>query len=212
MSRILEAVYNTQRHAEETKVNVESIGGHLTATLDKGHDSIESAFADWLGLAAQMDPYNSGKTVVETRTSYPIVNICNLWHNQLYGNRTLAEADAEEKLEFPNNAYCSLQNLRVRSRQWDAVRDEEDGMQGPSAAKDTAYLNLEEATLWNNYCLANYSLATKMFEEIFSTPFVYKPYDQKPRTIVGSANAKRLAEERKALKAQRAATSNMAQR
>lgn len=205
MSRILEAVYNTQRHNDDAKINIEAVGGHLVAELDNGQNAITSAFADWIDLAARMDPYGSGRTVVETRTSYPITNICNLWHNQLYGNRTLAEAQREEKLEFPNNAYSSYQNLKVRQQQWEAVKDEEDGMQGPSASKDTAFLNLEEATLWNNYCLANYSMATKLFEEIFSMPFVYKPYDQKPRTITGSANAKRLVEERKALKAKREA-------
>lgn len=211
MSRILEAVYNTARN-DESKVNIEQVGGHLTAEVDSGHEAIASAFADWLDLAARMDPYSSGKTVVETRTSYPITNICNLWHNQLYGNRTIAEAQREEKLEFPNNAYCSYQNLKVRQQQWENIKDEEDGMQGPTASKDAAYLNFEEAQLWNSYCLANYSMATKLFEEIFSMPFVYKPYDQKPRTIAGSANAKRLVEERKALAAKRAAESGMANR
>lgn len=204
MNRILEAVYNTARN-DETKTQIESTGGHLTVAIDKGHDSIASTFADWLELSARMDAYNSGKTVVEARTSYPVTNICNLWHNQLYGNRTLAEAQLEERLEFPNNAYCSYQNVKVREQQYEAVKDEEDGMQGPSAEKDTAFLNKEEAVLWNAYCLANYHAACTLFEEIFAMPFVYKPYDQKPRTIAGSANAKRLAEERKALLAKRAA-------
>lgn len=213
MSRILEAVYNTQRHADDSKVNLESGTGHLTKVIDKGNDSMVSAMADWLSLATQMDPNANGRTMVEMRLSYPITNLCNLHHQQLYGNRTIEEAQLEQKLEFTNNAFCSFQNLRVRQNQWENVKDEEDGMQGPSAQKDQAFLNFEEAQLWNNVCMANYRAATALFEEIFAEPFVYKPYDQKPRTIAGGANAARLAAERRAQLAQRqAAPSSMSAR
>jgi hypothetical protein len=175
------AIFNSQRFSElaEKYSSLNSGAASLIKTIEENHAKVMSAFADWIDLAIQMDPDQDGKTQVERRLQYPTKNQANQAHIALYGNRTLTEASEGVKNGSSTVNYSASENLNYWEEKWDTIKDEEDGMNGPSFAKCMTFVRLEEAR--NNWAFikAQYEAAVSLYETLMSIPFVYEPYEEK---------------------------------
>jgi hypothetical protein len=190
---INEAVYNSQRFSDgpESGNDGSRAAGSFLSVLEKHQAKFNDALAEWLDLASQMDPDPNGKTMIESRLSYPFYNEAQQSYIALYGNRTEEEVQTGQKMEIANNRYSARENLAYRENRWDAIKDEEDGMNGPSYAKSSAYTYLMEARLNFGMMQAKHALNVAMYELLNGIPFVYKPYEEKVKVrTTGSANAK----------------------
>jgi hypothetical protein len=74
-----------------------ALAGELVAHLEAGMENISSAMADWVAFAYQIENRNEASQVVR-RLKYPITQLCQLYHNQMYGNREIWARDKAGKL------------------------------------------------------------------------------------------------------------------
>lgn len=181
MTTINEAVYDSQRFnpAQEEATALNTGAANLMKVIDHGQSKIASALADWLDLAVQMDPDQYGRTVVERRLQYTSKNNANQAHIALYGNRTISDVQSGNKIVSKTVDFCATENLNYWENRWDQIKDQEDGMNGPSFEKSVTFVRLEEARLHWNYVKAVYDAAVELYETLMSVPFVYEPYPEK---------------------------------
>lgn len=172
------AVYETQFN-DDTRNNAESSAGAFVKLIADNNRNVESAIADWLAFAVQMDPNADGKTVVERRLQYTAKNDANQAHIALYGNRSLKQVQSGEKVVSKTVDFCASSNLAYWEARWESLKDEDEGLRGASPEKMLTMVRAEEARLNWAMVKAKYDAAVSLYEALMSVPYVYEPYAER---------------------------------
>lgn len=178
-SALSSAVYETQ-YQDQEHISPESGAGALVKLIEQNNRNVESATADWLAFATQMDPNADGKTVVERRLQYTAKNDANQAHIALYGNRSIAQVQSGEKVVSKTVDFCASNNLAYWEARWESIKDEDEGMRGASPEKMLTMVRTEEARLNWAMVKAKYDAAVALYEALMSIPYVYEPYAERP--------------------------------
>jgi hypothetical protein len=176
----------------------------LVNTYADGFSSYINAFEQWAEWAGQMEN-NNGSSQLVRRTEFNFTNKCQQAWIQLNGNRSQEEMQKGEGGERRTVRFSARENVAYWEGQWfgshntekntfvneetgeiintgdndtvtNGLKDEPDGMWGPSYKKQNAAVRYEEAKLNFNMCKAEFEMYNEMYGLITGKAYEYKPY------------------------------------